>query len=144
MLHKMWLHQMVQQLYLHQFTFSNIWHMFTPRVYINSPVTFSSQCVLVLLHFNVLCYYSFTPLFYWKYWTTCGTFYCIVVIMNGMERNRNSFLLICWSDTLLWTHYMTNVIQQNKKICFHQCEIWGSHSGDKEGNSSGMWCCVAQ
>ena len=139
---------MVQQVYLHQFILSNIWHTFTITVYNNSLVRFSSQCILVLLHFNVLCYWSFTLLFYWKYWITCGTFYCIVVITNGMEMNGNSFPLICWSDTLLWTHrythYMTNVIQYNKNICFHQCEIWGSHGGDNEGNSSGMWCCVAQ
>jgi hypothetical protein len=108
MLQKLWLCQMVQHVYLQQFIFSDIWHTFTVTVYNNSPVRFSSHHVLVLLHFNVLCYWSFPPLFYWKYWITCGTFYYILVITNGMEINGNSFPLICWSDTHLWTHHYTH------------------------------------
>jgi len=127
MLQKLCLCQMVQQVYLQQFIFSAIWHTFTVTVYNNSPVRFSSQCILVLLRFSVLCYLSFPPLFYWKYWIKCGTFCYILVIMNGIEMNGNSFPLICWSNTLLWTHhythYMTNVHWFNRTRTFASTNV---------------------
>jgi hypothetical protein len=96
-----------------------------PPVYNNSPVRFSS--LLVLLHFSMLCYLSLPSMFRWKYWITSGTFCYILVIINGIEMNGNSFPLICWSDTLLWTHhythYMTNVHWFNRTRTFASTNV---------------------